>query len=170
MALKDASLREINCHRLAHNVNWSVRSFTGLRLDLIEPYGDPEQSSTMPLSLTILLLLAGCGEPEEPLPPALVDLPVLPEATTASAAPRGTSRAVSELRIALVGEVRGEIEPCGCPTLPYGGFVRRERLLKTLPGPLFHLDAGETLLEGFSASRVDRRRISPRRRIARRND
>ena len=34
--------------------------------------------------------------------------------------------------------------------------MRRERLLKTLPSPLFHLDAGETLLKGFSASRTDR--------------
>ncbi|MFT5679098.1 MAG: hypothetical protein ACI8RZ_000002 [Myxococcota bacterium] len=109
-----------------------------------------------PLSVTMLLLLSGCGEPEPPPPLSLADLPALPEPAAESAVPRGVEREVVELRIALVGEVRGEIEPCGCPTLPYGGFTRRERLLKTLPGPLFHLDAGETLLEGFSARRADR--------------
>ncbi|MDP6932051.1 MAG: hypothetical protein QGG40_04005, partial [Myxococcota bacterium] len=59
-----------------------------------------------------------------------------------------------EISIAFVGEVRGEIEPCGCPTLPYGGFSRRERLLDQLRAEqtLFHLDAGELLLKGFSTS------------------
>ena len=81
---------------------------------------------------------------------------MLPDPVSEEEFPRGDVREPVELRIALVGEVRGEIEPCGCPTLPYGGFVRRERLLKTLPSPLFHLDAGETLLKGFSTSRTDR--------------
>lgn len=63
-----------------------------------------------------------------------------------------------DLRVAWVGEVRGEIEPCGCPTLPYGGFVRRGRLLERLraAGPLLHLDAGDTLLKGFFTQREER--------------
>jgi hypothetical protein len=115
------------------------------------------QLSVKTLLLLLPLLIIGCGEEEAPPPPpALADLPALPEPASEESTPRGETREVAELRIALVGEVRGEIEPCGCPTLPYGGFVRRERLLRTLPDPLFHLDAGETLLEGFSASRADR--------------
>lgn len=59
----------------------------------------------------------------------------------------------------LTGEVRGEIEACGCPTLPYGGFNRREKLLATLDhhGPLFQLDAGELLLKGRSTDKRDDR-------------
>jgi len=51
--------------------------------------------------------------------------------------------------IAAVGEVRGEIEPCGCPTLPYGGFARRDMMLQEMQ-PSFHVDVGEMLLKGFS--------------------
>ncbi|MCB9761893.1 MAG: hypothetical protein H6739_18840 [Alphaproteobacteria bacterium] len=61
-----------------------------------------------------------------------------------------------ELTIALTGELRGEIEPCGCPTLPYGGFVRRQRLLEAIAAegrPLFQLDAGEALLKGLVSVR-----------------
>ena len=92
----------------------------------------------------------------------LSGLPPLPEIAAEAAAPAGPPRPGEplSLRIALVGEVRGELEPCGCPTLPYGGFVRRQRLLDELRadggGPLFHLDAGETLLKGFSSDRADR--------------
>lgn len=70
--------------------------------------------------------------------------------------PRGAARSPRTLRIALVGEVRGEIEPCGCPTLPYGGFERREALLDRLGEsglPVFHLDAGELLLKGRTTTR-----------------
>ena len=58
----------------------------------------------------------------------------------------------------MVSEVRGEIEPCGCPTLPFGGFERREKLLEELrqQTSTFHLDAGELLLKGFAShSRPD---------------
>ncbi len=49
-------------------------------------------------------------------------------------------------------ELRGEIEPCGCPTLPYGGFERRRNLLSELEqreGPLFQLEAGEAYKSGL---------------------
>ncbi|MFT4976597.1 MAG: hypothetical protein ACI8S6_002502 [Myxococcota bacterium] len=87
------------------------------------------------------------------------ELPPLPPRTEQAPPPAGEPRPIRELRLALVGEVRGEVEPCGCPTLPYGGFVRRQRLLDELraaPTPLFHLDAGDTLLKGFSSERRDR--------------
>lgn len=85
-----------------------------------------------------------------------VELPVLPPRLEAALPPVEALRPPRDIRIALVGEVRGEVEPCGCPTLPYGGFVRRERLLAELraePAPLFHLDAGDTLMKGFSSTR-----------------
>ncbi len=80
---------------------------------------------------------------------------MLPDPLQAGEFPRGTARTPVDLRIALVGEVRGELEPCGCPTLPYGGFTRRAVMLDRLraKGPIFHLDAGELLLKGFSTDR-----------------
>ena len=88
-------------------------------------------------------MLGACGgEPvEEVLPP----LPKPVEALDRQAA---ESREVRELSIALVGEVRGEIQPCGCPTVPYGGFARREVFLDQFQAekaPLFQLDAGEPM-------------------------
>jgi len=104
------------------------------------------------------LLFTGCGGGESPDPPAIIDasaLPELPQTVNQGEFPRGAPRAPVDVRIALVGEVRGELEPCGCPTLPYGGFTRRAVKLKELreAGPLFHLDAGELLLKGFSTDR-----------------
>ena len=66
---------------------------------------------------------------------------------------RGVERPLRELSIAWTGEVRGEIEPCGCPTLPYGGFARRALLVQAVRGelerPLLHVDVGETLRKGL---------------------
>lgn len=108
------------------------------------------------------LALAGCPDPA-PSPPDVASLPPLPEAVKTAEAPRGVERPAREVVIALVGEVRGEIEPCGCPTLPYGGFARRGRALEALRAhsrPVLHLDAGELLLKGRATSRdedADRR-------------
>ncbi|RME27790.1 MAG: hypothetical protein D6798_03775 [Deltaproteobacteria bacterium] len=112
-------------------------------------------------SATLALLvgavgLAACSDP----PPSITTtLPPLPEAvsTAADGVPPGPVRPLRWLQVALSGEVRGEIEPCGCPTLPYGGFARRERLLESLPpdGPLVQLDAGELLTRGISTVRED---------------
>lgn len=109
--------------------------------------------------------LTGCAE-DPPAPPPPSDLPPLPVAVVAEEAPRGPVEKTRELRIALVGELRGEIEPCGCPTLPFGGFARREALLQRLDGgglPLLHVDAGETLLKGIASTRspaaADRARL-----------
>ena len=109
------------------------------------------------LGLAAALTLTACGgdagEVATPTP-----LPALPDPSGARVEPpRGEPRALRTFTIALTGEVRGEIEPCGCPTLPFGGFVRRERLLERLRAedtPLFHLDAGELLLKGL-ATRVE---------------
>ena len=64
--------------------------------------------------------------------------------------------------ISLTGEIRGEIEPCGCPTLPYGGFERRANALRELREnplhqPLFQLDAGEMLLKGFFSNKGEQK-------------
>ena len=64
--------------------------------------------------------------------------------------------------IAAVGEVRGEIEPCGCPTLPYGGFARRDMMLQEMQ-PSFHVDVGEMLLKGFSTKAILIHRKEPKK-------
>ena len=114
--------------------------------------------------------MVGCGS-DAPDPASTASLPELPDPVRPSEAPRGEPEDSRWITIALVGEVRGEVEPCGCPTLPYGGFVRRERALDGLraeagTGPLFHLDAGELLVKGFATSSRDRPR-GPRRHRAR---
>lgn len=99
--------------------------------------------------------LVGCGE-DARTPPSVDALPALPRAVQAPESARGPAAPVRELRIALVGELRGEIEPCGCPTLPFGGFARREALLSRISEgavPVLHVDAGETLLKGIASSR-----------------
>jgi hypothetical protein len=100
-------------------------------------------------------LLAGCSD-DPPPPPPPDGLPPLPSPVVAPEAARGPVEDTRELRIALVGELRGEIEPCGCPTLPFGGFARREALLARVSEgdvPLLHVDAGETLLKGIASTR-----------------
>ena len=93
-------------------------------------------------------MLAAC-EGHEPLEPEpLPDLPPVVE----DVRPRGPEVAPRELTFALSGELRGEIEPCGCPTLPYGGFARRATLLAQLDartGPLFQIDTGEAFKKGL---------------------
>lgn len=108
-----------------------------------------------------LLALSACDRPD---PGATAALPTLPARVEEGAA--GTSGPELPLRLArlaLVGEVRGEIEPCGCPTLPFGGFERRERLLDQLRaepgGPVFHLDAGELLVKGQTTRAPDVERV-----------
>ena len=64
---------------------------------------------------------------------------------------RSKKQDIRRFSIAAVGEVRGEIEPCGCPTLPYGGFARRDMMLQQKQ-PSFHVDVGEMLLKGFSTT------------------
>ncbi len=111
--------------------------------------------------------LFGCGGPDiPPPPPDLSTLPSLPDRLGDVELPRHLEeqREQVPVTIAFVGEVRGEIEPCGCPTLPYGGFERRERLLDRLRAEeaVVHLDAGELLVKGLitssEAERIDRAR------------
>jgi hypothetical protein len=97
----------------------------------------------------LALLLIGCpGEA-----PDQGALPPLPPPVEEPLRPAGEPRPPTELGITLVGEVRGEILPCGCPSLPMGGFERRaglrDELESTWP-PLFHLDAGNLLVEGYA--------------------
>lgn len=104
----------------------------------------------------LLLVLAGCEHGAAP-PTAL---PPLPERGSPEAERTGEARPQRELSLVMTGDVRGEIEPCGCPTLPFGGFERRERLLSRPIGfgPVFQLDAGELLTRGISSSGTDRER------------
>jgi len=100
-------------------------------------------------------LAQGCGGEPASAPASHLELPALPPSRSEQELPREAPLSPRELTIALVGEVRGELEPCGCPTLPYGGFRRRERLLGPLreDEPLLHLDAGELLLKGLATDR-----------------
>jgi hypothetical protein len=84
------------------------------------------------------------------------DLPPLPQKLApAGLGPSGPIVPLREAILAFTAEVRGEIEPCGCPTVPYGGFVRREALLGRLRAeglPVFVIDAGEMLVRGQVAA------------------
>lgn len=104
--------------------------------------------------MMLIFLIFACTEPKETI--SLPELPELPKRVQAKEQVRGVETTTREAVITLVGEVRGEIEPCGCPTLPYGGFARRAQFMETLPDrlPTFQLDAGELLLKGFSG--IDR--------------
>lgn len=102
--------------------------------------------------LLALLLLFAC--PADSGNARIADLPPLPPKLTEIVAPAADSRPFREAVIAFTAEVQGEVEPCGCPTTPYGGFARRERLLakaRTMGPPVFVLDAGEMLLKGTTA-------------------
>jgi hypothetical protein len=106
------------------------------------------------IPLFFLFLGVGCGFTNDPLveAPSLV-LPELPPLASERTLKRGVEVPFRELRIAFTGALRGEVQPCGCPTLPYGGFARRDVFLRTLTAegfPVFQLDAGEALLKGVS--------------------
>jgi Cytochrome c554 and c-prime len=78
-------------------------------------------------------------------------LPELPPKLSEREVPVREVRPPKEFTIAWTGELRGEVEPCGCPTVPYGGLTRRERLLEQLRRddlPVFVLDAGSMLVKG----------------------
>ena len=101
------------------------------------------------------LLMSGCEPNTE-----TTEFPTLPEIVVEeqinTPTPSG-DETVKHFTISLVGEVRGELEPCGCPTLPYGGFPRRAKALKEIRDTnptVFHLDAGETLLKGFFSNKT----------------
>lgn len=99
-------------------------------------------------------LTLGCDPKNEPK-----EFPALPEIVVPEPeqdAPSPIDDTVKHFTISLVGEVRGELEPCGCPTLPYGGFPRRLKALEDIRShhaTVFHLDAGETLLKGFFSNK-----------------
>ncbi|MDP2314057.1 MAG: multiheme c-type cytochrome [Pseudomonadota bacterium] len=102
-------------------------------------------------AFVLTLALSGCdggaSAPELPALPPKVAAPTLGDP--------GESRPLRELIVAFTGEVRGEIEPCGCPTVPYGGFVRRGAVLDRLRAeglPVVVLDVGEMLVRGQVAT------------------
>ncbi|MEN9784814.1 MAG: hypothetical protein RLZZ299_78 [Pseudomonadota bacterium] len=110
----------------------------------------------------LVLLQVACDAAEAPPAP----LPPLPPRVEADALPSpGPVRTRRHLVIAVTGEVRGEVEPCGCPTTPYGGFARRQRLLDGLRAegpPVFVLDAGEMLVKALRVEEAPERRSRAR--------
>ena len=109
------------------------------------------------LLLSLLPFYPGCtGEGDSRAVPMLP-----PKMSRDELPPSEEPRPLRSLIIAWSGEVRGEIEPCGCPTTPYGGMARRAHLLDQLrsmqdpqgpPVPVFHLDAGDLLVKGQRAA------------------
>ncbi len=104
------------------------------------------------LAPLLLLCLSGCNGGD----PTAAPLPALPpRQEPAGLGPAGEVRAVRHAIVAFTGEVRGEIEACGCPTVPYGGFARRGVLLDQLRAeglPVFVFDVGEMLVRGQVAA------------------
>lgn len=123
----------------------SGRKLLGTSYRPLPPLRNPDMT-------LLLLLLAAC--PTESKTTRVADLPALPPKLSESVKPASEARPFREAVIAFTAEVQGEVEPCGCPTTPYGGFARRERMLekaRTMGPPVFVLDAGEMLLKGTTA-------------------
>ncbi len=102
----------------------------------------------LPVLIALSSAVAACDGDDD----ATQALPALPPRTDAAELP-AAGAAVPQKRVTLAwtGEVRGEIEVCGCPTVPYGGFVRRGEYIARLQAqgdPVFVLDAGEMLIKG----------------------
>ena len=106
------------------------------------------------LILSVIFITISACSNRELSAPKFEELPELPEKQMMSQKAEANERNPLSFVISLTGEVRGEIEPCGCPTLPYGGFQRREAYLNELrqKHTVFHLDVGEMLLKGFSTN------------------
>lgn len=98
------------------------------------------------LTISVAVGTIGCSGDKTVRP-----LPELPPKLSERQSPVRDSRPAKEFTIAWTAELRGEVEPCGCPTVPYGGLARRERLLEQLRRddlPVFVLDAGSMLVKG----------------------
>jgi hypothetical protein len=106
-------------------------------------------------ALAVGAVLAACAGGTD----APQDLPTLPPRTDAADLPAaGVPVVQKRVTLAWTGEVRGEIEVCGCPTVPYGGFERRGDYISQLQAqgdPVFVLDAGEMLIKGAKGVRAD---------------
>jgi hypothetical protein len=115
---------------------------------------DPPDTTLTRFLPALVLALVACDGGGASSPSA--ELPALPpRAERASLGPPAAERPLREAIVAFTAEVRGEIEPCGCPTVPYGGFARRSRLLESVRAqglPVFVVDAGEMLVKGLSGA------------------
>lgn len=108
--------------------------------------------------LCTLLCIGASSCTDEQVAPQTAELPELPPLADPVQKLRGPERANRELTLVFSGELRGEIEACGCPTLPYGGFDRRAELLSQLAAegrPMIQVDAGDALLKGLVSQRSD---------------
>lgn len=103
---------------------------------------------TLPSLLLLLTALSGCDGASS----TGADLPALPPKRAAPGLPTAAAPVDPKVvTLAWTAEVRGEIEVCGCPTVPYGGFARRAAYLNRLRdqgAPVFVLDAGDMLIKG----------------------
>jgi len=105
--------------------------------------------------LTILLLLMafGCKEREREEPPA-------PAEAEPAEATDGAPQERQPFTLVATGDVRGEIEPCGCEP-PTGGLARRVAYVqkRRAEGPVLVVDAGDALAESVRKTDPDRARL-----------
>lgn len=117
----------------------------------------------MPPSVVFASILSifGCTEASKTV--EFPDLPKIHEKIENTPQKEHRTTEILDFKIALTGDVRGEIEPCGCPTLSYGGFARRQTVLENYAqDTVFQLDAGELLLKGFFANNGSDAQITQR--------
>ncbi len=106
----------------------------------------------------LLAAAFGAGCSGQASPQSSNTLPTLaPRRPNGELVPPGPVVPEKRVTIAWTGEVRGELDVCGCPTVPYGGFERRERYLQRLRAegdPVIVLDAGDMLTKGARGAKV----------------
>ncbi len=103
------------------------------------------------MTLVLAALIAACTP--EGSSRQLPELPPLPPRLSVAATEPGEARPLREAIVAFTAADRGEVEVCGCPTTPYGGFSRRAELYRRLGDaqvPFFAVDAGEMLVKGLT--------------------
>jgi 2',3'-cyclic-nucleotide 2'-phosphodiesterase (5'-nucleotidase family) len=110
------------------------------------------------LTILLFLLVLGCKEREQEAPPAAEAKPAAVESKAEAA--DGAPGDRQPFTLLATGDVRGEIEPCGCEP-PTGGLARRVAHVQKIraAGPVLVVDAGDALAESVRKADPDRARL-----------